>query len=617
MADTLKPGDSLKPNESITSANGRYTLIYQDDGNLVLYSPNMPIWDSKTWGRPAGVCTMQYDGNLVIYGPNGDYIWDTNTPHSPDSFSRLIVQDDGNVVIYLPDGAPDWASNTAHARGDTMYSGEMLDPDQSIRSQDGRFTLTYRSDGDLVLYGLNMMLWHTGTSGTLAGVCIMQNNGDLVFYDPYWTAAWDSGTGSQQNSGSGLVVQNDGNVVIYRPDGTPVWATNTVQHPIAQGDDMQPEEVLYPGQYITSANGRYTFVYQGSDGNLVLYKSDNIELWDSKTNGRPAGVCMMQADGNLVIYDPNGNALWHSGTASQQNSGSGLWVQDDGNVVIYRPNNTPIWSTDTPAPWISNITPTSGQIGDRVTINGASLHKVDRVQFKSEVAEFTINSPSRITATVPENAVFFLGSRVPIYVKNPTDEARSSEDFTVLATLPPIIQDFTPKTGPIGARVTITGRNLLRVTEVQFSKGVKADIATAAGRTETTIGTWVPKNATDGPITVINRAGDSSKSSSDFNVIFGYSSLLVDNETTDKRPLNVWIFDRNSGQWTNKGSVAYEGNMKISLETGHFHDLVCVDPLLGGCGGRNDPTYVDCKRYYTRDPIPGDKDGPIQKHTVA
>ena len=61
-------------------------------------------------------------------------------------------------------------------------------------------------------------------------------------------------------------------MVIYRPDGTPVWATDTwLPHgPAAQGDDMQPGEVLNPDQSIMSASGRYRFVYQG-DGNLVLY----------------------------------------------------------------------------------------------------------------------------------------------------------------------------------------------------------------------------------------------------------------------------------------------------------------------------------------------------------
>lgn len=95
MADMLKSGDSLRANTSITSSNGRYTFVYQGDGNLVLNSPAMPLWDSKTWGRPAGVCNTQSDGKLVIHDPDGKYIWDSNTPSNLGS-RRVIVQNDRN-----------------------------------------------------------------------------------------------------------------------------------------------------------------------------------------------------------------------------------------------------------------------------------------------------------------------------------------------------------------------------------------------------------------------------------------------------------------------------------------------------------------------------------------
>ncbi len=68
-------------------------------------------------------------------------------------------------------------------------------------------------------------------------------------------------------------------------------------------------------------------------------------MWDSQTDRRPAGVCIMQADGNLVIYGPDAQYIWDS--ATDNNPGSHLLVQDDGNVVIYRPDNTAIWATNT------------------------------------------------------------------------------------------------------------------------------------------------------------------------------------------------------------------------------------------------------------------------------
>jgi hypothetical protein len=112
--------------------------------------------------------------------------------------------------------------------------------------------------------------------------------------------------------------------------------------PVAQGDDMQPGEVLLPGQSLTSSNGRFTFVYQ-ADGNLVLYGPGGA-MWASDTEGRVAGACIMQEDGNLVVYGPGWQGHWAS--ATENNPGARLVVQDDGNVVIYNPAWTPIWATN-------------------------------------------------------------------------------------------------------------------------------------------------------------------------------------------------------------------------------------------------------------------------------
>jgi hypothetical protein len=110
QGDVMQSGEVLYPGQWISSLNGRYQLIYQWDGNLVLYDGASPLWASGTYGSPAGVCIMQEDGNLVIYIPDNQPIWASNTDGYPGS--KLIVQDDGNVVIYTPEGAPLWATNT-------------------------------------------------------------------------------------------------------------------------------------------------------------------------------------------------------------------------------------------------------------------------------------------------------------------------------------------------------------------------------------------------------------------------------------------------------------------------------------------------------------------------
>jgi len=105
----LQPNEALQPNQSRTSVDGRFTLIYQSDGNLVLYGPSGWIWASNTSGFSAGQAIMQGDGNLVVYDAGGQWRWSSNTYGNNGAF--LVVQSDGNLVIYRG-GTALWASNT-------------------------------------------------------------------------------------------------------------------------------------------------------------------------------------------------------------------------------------------------------------------------------------------------------------------------------------------------------------------------------------------------------------------------------------------------------------------------------------------------------------------------
>jgi hypothetical protein len=112
MADTLRTDQRLisNNNDSLTSNNGRFRLVMQNDGNLVLYDGNSVRWATGTNGRDVEFCIMQSDGNLVLYlEGSGSATWASNTNGNPGSY--LVVQDDGNLVIYKP-YHPIWATNT-------------------------------------------------------------------------------------------------------------------------------------------------------------------------------------------------------------------------------------------------------------------------------------------------------------------------------------------------------------------------------------------------------------------------------------------------------------------------------------------------------------------------
>ena len=108
----------LYANSSIYSPNGVYRLIFQTDGNLVLYkNGTQVIWDTNTENcipTPYAAYTTRFqpDGNLVVYytttpGLQEIAVWDTNTQGHPNA--RLVVQDDGNVVIYDSNNRVLWA----------------------------------------------------------------------------------------------------------------------------------------------------------------------------------------------------------------------------------------------------------------------------------------------------------------------------------------------------------------------------------------------------------------------------------------------------------------------------------------------------------------------------
>jgi len=110
-AGTLTGDQRLYPDQSLYSPSGRFRLIYQLDGNLVLYDGGSPIWASNTFGSP-GFAIMQLDGNFVVYDAGGTPVWDSGTVGNGGAY--VALQDDGDLVVYRSDGAAAWWSGTGY-----------------------------------------------------------------------------------------------------------------------------------------------------------------------------------------------------------------------------------------------------------------------------------------------------------------------------------------------------------------------------------------------------------------------------------------------------------------------------------------------------------------------
>jgi hypothetical protein len=103
-------GKSWRGGETLLS-NELATLVFQSDGNLVLYKTTgtswEPLWASNTAGRGGSSVSFQSDGNLVIYTPNGP-IWATNT--NGQGVTKLQLEGNGNFALHDGAGNTKWTT---------------------------------------------------------------------------------------------------------------------------------------------------------------------------------------------------------------------------------------------------------------------------------------------------------------------------------------------------------------------------------------------------------------------------------------------------------------------------------------------------------------------------
>jgi hypothetical protein len=113
---------------------------------------------------------------------------------------------------------------TAASASSTLPANAVLHPGESLTSPDGRFNLVMQSDGNLVEYQGQSVLWNTATYNHPGAFLVMQGDGNAVVYGPSGGALWNSRTGGHASAAYHLELQGDANLVVYPPAGPAVWA---------------------------------------------------------------------------------------------------------------------------------------------------------------------------------------------------------------------------------------------------------------------------------------------------------------------------------------------------------------------------------------------------------
>jgi hypothetical protein len=125
-----------------------------------------------------------------------------------------------------------------------IYPGETLHPGDSRASDNGKYKLTFQTDGNVVLYQGTQPRWASNTNGKPAKVLVMQPDGNLVLYKDGGNTAGNAlwSTQTSQYPGSYAALQDDGNLVIYDTARIAHWDAGVHDGSEDRGISLNPKE---------------------------------------------------------------------------------------------------------------------------------------------------------------------------------------------------------------------------------------------------------------------------------------------------------------------------------------------------------------------------------------
>jgi hypothetical protein len=198
------------------------------------------------------------------------------------------------------------------------------------------------------------------------------------------------------------------------------------------------------------------------------------------------GITRVEFNGVAATFTPQSSTRVSAVAPNGVTAGPITLVTTNGTFVTEVPFEVP--------PRITSFSPATGVRGDTVTIDGQNLGGVTRVRFNAAEATFTVVSPTRLTAVVPQ-----LATSGPVRVEGPAGMAASTSIFTVL----PVLDGFTPMSGPPGSAVNLMGSGLTNVASVRLG-----DLeATFTVINSTNVRAIVPLGAFSGPFRIRTAGG--------------------------------------------------------------------------------------------------------------
>ena len=177
-----------------------------------------------------------------------------------------------------------------------------------------------------------------------------------------------------------------------------------------------------------------------------------------------------------------------------------------GLVTVTVFNKLVATSTDTihiyQQPYITHLQAQDGVTGEKLIVEGREFLPITSVLVGNVPASFRVLSDIRLEVTLP--ALTTSGS---VFVSATSLGGTATSLESLLFFLPPSAIVVTPNRQLRGQQLTVSGKNLYRITDVRVN-GIVAQISSRTEGTDLLI--HVPDNGTSGPIVVTSRAGSAT-----------------------------------------------------------------------------------------------------------
>ncbi len=386
-----------------------------------------------------------YPWATPIQAPDGDVYGITNNGSHPGKIYRITPNGAFSTIGTAPSEtiAPLILGSDGNLYGTTPEGGKYNEGTVFQLTLKGKLKIIHSFSTD-------------GKDGTNPSGPVMQGVDGKLYGTTVWRGTADQGTVFvMTTSGAGYKVLHS----FQGSDGTNPYAG------LVQGSD----KFLYGVAARGGANSVGTLFKVSTTGKSFAVLHD----FDTTTGDTPFATPMLHTNG--IIY----GLTQHGGSP---NTGYG---------VLYSFNNNL-------KPFASLVVIWSGKVGTQVGILGQGFSSASGVKFGSGAGTFTVVSDTYMVATVAAGAT--TGN---VTVVEAGGKLVTPQVFRVT----PQALKFSPKSGPVGTPVAITGMSLTQTTSVTFG-GVKAKKFTVNSDTQVTA--TVPAGAKTGKITVFTKGGSST-----------------------------------------------------------------------------------------------------------